>query len=94
MTEVDTDIVTPPQSAPVPFAVDPGGDPEAAGAVVPADDAVTDERDNGGVPLATISWTVTAVAFAIAALILLIDAYYGYAAVTFIVAGSAAVNLF
>ncbi len=43
--------------------------------------------------LARIGWLVTVLACLIAVLILVIEGYYGYAAVTFAVAASAAINL-
>jgi len=43
--------------------------------------------------LARVAWLVTVLVCLIAALILLLDAYYGYAAVTFAVALSAGINL-
>jgi hypothetical protein len=45
------------------------------------------------VDLARFSWLATVVACLIAVLILLLQGYYGYAAVTFAVAASAAINL-
>jgi len=46
------------------------------------------------VHLARIGWLLTVLASMIAALVLLIQGYYGYAGVTFAVAVSAAINLF
>jgi hypothetical protein len=48
---------------------------------------------NGPVDLARIAWLVTVVASLVAALILIIQGYVGYAGVTFAVAISAAINL-
>jgi hypothetical protein len=45
------------------------------------------------VDLARVSWLATAIACLIAAVILAVDGYYGYAGVTFAVAVSAAINL-
>jgi hypothetical protein len=45
------------------------------------------------VDLARFSWLATVAACLIAVLILLLQGYYGYAAVTFAVAASAAINL-
>jgi hypothetical protein len=45
------------------------------------------------VDLARIGWLVTVLACLIAVLILVLQGYYGYAAVTFAVAASAAINL-
>jgi hypothetical protein len=46
------------------------------------------------VELGRIAWLVTTVSCLIAAVIVLIDGYQGYAAVAFAVAISAAINLF
>jgi hypothetical protein len=46
------------------------------------------------VRLARAGWLVTVLACLIAVLVLLTQGYYGYAAVTFAVAVSAAINLF
>lgn len=43
--------------------------------------------------LARIAWLLTVIAFLIAVLILALNKYYGYAAVTLAVAASAAINL-
>jgi hypothetical protein len=45
------------------------------------------------VDLARISWLTTVLACLIAVLILVLQGYYGYAAVTFAVAAAAAINL-
>jgi hypothetical protein len=45
------------------------------------------------VPLSRIAWLVTVVICLVAALILLLSAYYGYAGVVFAVALAAAINL-
>jgi hypothetical protein len=45
------------------------------------------------VDLARISWLVTVLACLIAALILVLQGYLGYAVVTFAVAASAAINI-
>ena len=45
------------------------------------------------VPLSRIAWLVTVVICLVAALILLLSDYYGYAGVVFAVALSAAINL-
>jgi hypothetical protein len=47
-----------------------------------------------GMQLGRIAWMVTTVACLIAAVIVLVDGYRGYAAVAFAVAISAAINLF
>ena len=44
-------------------------------------------------PLSRIAWLVTVVICVVAALILLLSGYYGYAGVVFAVALSAAINL-
>jgi hypothetical protein len=45
------------------------------------------------VPLSQISWIVTVAISLIAALILLLDGYYGYSGILLAVGGAAAVNL-
>ena len=86
-------------------ARDPGAEPtvplEAADASPPAEPArsVGRERENtdvdehGRVDLARLAWLVTVGACLIAVAILAVEGYYGYAAVTFAVAASAALNL-
>lgn len=49
--------------------------------------------ENVGVDLARLGWLVTVLACLVAALILLLEGYFGYAGVTFAVAASAAINL-
>jgi hypothetical protein len=74
---------------------------EAADASPPAEPAryVGRERENtdvdehGRVDLARLAWLVTVGACLIAVAILAVEGYYGYAAVTFAVAASAALNL-
>ena len=74
---------------------------EAADASPPAEPAgyVGRERENtdvdehGHVDLARLAWLVTVGACLIAVAILAVEGYYGYAAVTFAVAASAALNL-
>ncbi len=56
-------------------------------------DDVAAERDNPAEPLARIAWSLAAIAFAIAGLVLLMESYYGYASVTFAVAVAAGINL-
>jgi hypothetical protein len=46
------------------------------------------------VNLARIAWLVAVVACVVTVLILLVEGYYGYAAVTFAVAVAAGINLF
>lgn len=53
----------------------------------------TDVDDHGSVDLARLAWLVTVGACLIAVAILVVEGYYGYAAVTFAVAASAALNL-
>jgi hypothetical protein len=48
---------------------------------------------NSGVPLSRISWLVTVGICLIAALLLLLNGYYGYAGVLLAVGAAAAVNL-
>ena len=54
---------------------------------------ISPSGQNRPVDLARIAWIVTVLACLIAVLILLLQAYYGYALVTFAVAVSAAFNL-
>ncbi len=51
------------------------------------------EQPGPTVDLARAAWSVTSVAFAVGALILLMQGYYGYASVAFAVAVAAAINL-
>ena len=53
----------------------------------------TDVDDHTSVDLARLAWLVTVGACLIAVAILVVEGYYGYAAVTFAVAASAALNL-
>jgi hypothetical protein len=74
---------------------------EAADASPPAEPARyvgpdrenTDVDEHGRVDLARLAWLVTVGACLIAVAILAVEGYYGYAAVTFAVAASAALNL-
>jgi hypothetical protein len=50
-------------------------------------------RQNSRVPLARISWLVTVGICLIAALLLLLEGYYGYSGVLLAVGAAAAVNL-
>jgi len=52
-----------------------------------------DVEEHGRVDLARLAWLVTVGACMIAVAILVVEGYYGYAAVTFAVAASAALNL-
>jgi hypothetical protein len=51
------------------------------------------EDEHRSVDLARLAWLATVAACVIAVAILLLEGYYGYAAVTFAVAASAALNL-
>jgi hypothetical protein len=53
----------------------------------------SDVDEHKGVDLARIAWLATVAACLIAVAILILEGYYGYAAVTFAVAASAALNL-
>jgi hypothetical protein len=55
--------------------------------------AVGDEDQNAVVNLARIAWLGTVGACLIAVLVLVLEGYYGYAAVTFAVAVAAFINL-
>ena len=89
-------------------APDPGTEPtvplEAASPPEEAAEAqrtgyIGDEREHTGVDehrsvnLARLAWLATVGACLIAVAILVVEGYYGYAAVTFAVAASAALNL-
>jgi hypothetical protein len=50
-------------------------------------------RQNEGVPLSRISWLVTVAICLLAALLLLINGYFGYSGVLLAVAAAAAVNI-
>jgi hypothetical protein len=52
------------------------------------------KRENATVNLARIAWLLTSIACVVTAVILLVEGYDGYAAVTFAVAASAIINLF
>jgi len=49
---------------------------------------------NNGVPLSRISWVVTVAICLLAALLLLLNGYFGYSGVLLAVAAAAAVNIF
>jgi hypothetical protein len=51
------------------------------------------DGQNSGVPLSRISWLVTVGICLIAALLLLLDGYYGYTLVLLAVGAAAALNL-
>jgi hypothetical protein len=50
-------------------------------------------RQNSRVPLSKIAWLATVAICLIAALLVLLNGYYGYAGVLLAVAGAAAINL-
>lgn len=50
-------------------------------------------RKNRGVPLSRIAWLLTVATCLVAALLLLLSSYQGYAAVAVAVGASAAINL-
>jgi hypothetical protein len=54
---------------------------------------VPSDGENTAVDLARMAWLATVLTCLLAALILLLQGYYGYCAVTAAVAGSAAINL-
>jgi hypothetical protein len=87
-------------------APDPGTEPtvpleasEAPARAEPAGGYIADEREDTdvdehtSVDLARLAWLMTVGACLIAVAILVVEGYYGYAAVTFAVAASAALNL-
>jgi hypothetical protein len=101
--DADTSPTLPLDGATVP---DPGTEPtvpleatEASAGADPAGGYIGDEREDTGVDehtsvdLARLAWLVTVGACLIAVAILVVEGYYGYAAVTFAVAASAALNL-
>lgn len=67
-------------------------DPEPSG-YVGREREHSDVDEHGGVDLARLAWLGTVAACVIAVAILVVEGYYGYAAVTFAVAASAALNL-
>lgn len=54
----------------------------------------TEARENGLVDLSRLAWLGTVLVCLITVLVLVLQGYLGYAAVTFAVAASAAINLF
>ena len=76
------EIVTPVVAA----AVEIGGSGVSAGVMGPG-------REYPSVPLPKIAWLMTVVICVVAALILLLSDYYGYAGVVLAVALAAAINL-
>jgi hypothetical protein len=76
-----TEIETPPDTP-----ADPPDPP-------PSDTAGAPAEDVPAVPLRQVTWGVTTAAFVVAGVVLLVQAYYGYAIVTLVVAASAAINL-
>jgi hypothetical protein len=67
--------------------------PDGAEPTRPDPPTVGDEDQNAVVNLARIAWLGTVGACLIAVLILVLEGYYGYAAVTFAVAVAAFINL-
>jgi hypothetical protein len=67
-------------------------DPEPSG-YIGREREHTDVDEHGGVDLARLAWLGTVGACLIAVAILVVEGYFGYAAVTFAVAASAALNL-
>jgi len=61
---------------------------------VPDDDGVGPEGDNTSVELGRLAWLATSMACLVAAVVLVLQGYYGYAGVTFAVAVAAGINLF
>jgi hypothetical protein len=59
----------------------------------PGDDAVGREDENTVVDLGRLAWLGTVLVCLIVVLILVLQGYYGYAAVTFAVAIAAGINL-
>jgi len=75
-----------------PEAAAPRGEPEPA-RYIGREREHTDVDEHGRVDLARFAWLVTVGACLIAVAILVVEGYYGYAAVTFAVAAAAALNL-
>jgi len=75
-----------------PDAAAPRGEPEPA-RYIGREREHTDVDEHGRVDLARFAWLVTVGACLIAVAILVVEGYYGYAAVTFAVAAAAALNL-
>jgi hypothetical protein len=61
---------------------------------VSEDESVVPEDDNAIVDLGRMAWLGTVLACLIAVFVLVLQGYYGYAAVTFAVALAAGINLF
>jgi hypothetical protein len=57
-------------------------------------DDPSEERDQSSFDLGRAAWFVTALACFVAAVIVFLEGYYGYAGVTAAVAVAAAINLF
>jgi hypothetical protein len=70
----------------------PQADPEPGG-YIGHEREHSDVDEHSGVDLARLAWLATVGACLIAVAILVLQGYYGYAAVTFAVAASAALNL-
>jgi hypothetical protein len=66
--------------------------PPSGGAEPPAGDPGGSDPGTSA-DLGRIAWSFATLVFAIAALVLLMEGYYGYATVTFAVAVAAAINL-
>jgi hypothetical protein len=77
--------ISPPATRPA----EPPEPPEPA----EAESTVGEADQNTSVDLGRIAWLVTVLACLIAVLILVLQGYYGYAAVTFAVAVAAGINL-
>lgn len=92
----ETSVRIPPESG-IPDAPEdarPGGGVSAGtDGGVPAG-ADGDGRDNGLVDLGRLAWLGTVLICMITVLVLVLQGYFGYAAVTFAVAAAAAINLF
>jgi len=76
-----------------PEAAAPRGEPEPARYIGREREHTDDVDEHGRVDLARFAWLVTVGACLIAVAILVVEGYYGYAAVTFAVAAAAALNL-
>jgi hypothetical protein len=81
-----------PQAAQTPAPAPPQSGTEPSG-YIGREREHSDVDEHSSVDLARLAWLVTVGACLIAVAILVVQGYYGYAAVTFAVAASAALNL-
>ena len=81
-----------------PPVTDAAGTPAPSPKPPPGENALVDDpmpdEDQDGFNLGRAAWFVTALVAFVAAVIVFLEGYYGYAGVTFAVALAAAINLF